>query len=208
MTARDVAGLQQASPPARSSLSAALREATHLVHLRLERALPLLDRALTLDGYRRIVQAFYGFHAPLERALLAAGATHPGAAPLAGREKRSWLVADLRALGLTDEAISALPVALPPDVSTRARALGSLYVVEGATLGGRFILGALEENLSLGPASGARFFAGYGAATGEQWRAFLAGLEAAEVRRDEATSAAVETFTALEGWLHARGVLR
>ena len=43
-----------------------LREATRVVHTRIEGVLPLLDPALTRARYTRVVEAFYGFYAPLE----------------------------------------------------------------------------------------------------------------------------------------------
>ncbi len=187
----------------------ALREATKEAHERLGRALPLTSPELTLDTYRVVVEAYYGFHAPLEPRLVAAAATSDGAVPIRGREKLWRLRRDLRALGSTDGRIAALPqCSWVPDVSTVQRTLGCLYVIEGATLGGRIVARSVREHLGLGPSTGASFFEGYGPATGAMWRSFLECLNACETSRAEVVEAAVETFGALERWLSGRSVLR
>jgi heme oxygenase len=190
------------------SLASALRAATESAHRRLEAALPLTDAGLTLDKYRGIVEAFFGFYAPLEaRLALAANGAHGLA--LEGRAKVARLRLDLRALGVSDAGVEALPTCpTAPDATTPGAALGCLYVVEGATLGGRVIGRALREHLGLGPTTGAAFFDGYGLETAAMWFSFRAQLEASRWPRAETLAAAVETFVSLELWLRARGALR
>lgn len=53
-------------------------------------------------------------------------------------------------------------------------ALGMLYVLEGSTLGGRFILKNIQENLGLDEENGVSYFSGYGNKTGSYWKKFLA----------------------------------
>lgn len=53
-------------------------------------------------------------------------------------------------------------------------ALGMLYVLEGSTLGGRFILKNIQENLGLDEENGISYFSGYGNKTGSYWKKFLA----------------------------------
>lgn len=52
--------------------------------------------------------------------------------------------------------------------------LGMLYVLEGSTLGGRFILKNIQENLGLDEENGISYFSGYGNKTGSYWKKFLA----------------------------------
>jgi heme oxygenase len=190
-------------------IALALREATKGVHERLGRALPLNNPELTLDAYRGVIEALYGFHAPLEMRLSVAAAKSDGLVPMLGREKLWRLRQDLRALGSTDERIEALPrCTWVPEISTVPRAFGCLYVIEGATLGGRVVARAVREHLGLGPSTGASFFEGYGAATGTMWRSFLDCLKACTKSRAEVVEAAMDTFAALERWLSVRGVLR
>ena len=55
-------------------------------------------------------------------------------------------------------------------------ALGIFYVVEGSTLGGRFILKNVQQALGFDAENGAAYFAGYGNQSGSMWKAFLAVL--------------------------------
>jgi len=57
-----------------------------------------------------------------------------------------------------------------------AFALGILYVVEGSTLGGRFILKNVSKVLQLSEEKGVSYFNGYGEKTGSFWKSFLAFL--------------------------------
>jgi len=184
----------------------ALREATREVHIRLEQALALTDAGLSRGAYRLLVEAFYGFYEPLERRLASVAGL-----PFEGRAKVDLLRADLRAV---DPNAADASVELPPrcealpDVSTPARALGCLYVLEGATLGRRFIVRALQEHLDIGPATGGAFFEGYGAETAAMWCALLEHIQASPGPRAETVAGAVDTFVTLERWLAIRGVLR
>jgi heme oxygenase len=190
------------------SLMAALRAATRGVHERLEAALPLTDPGLTLDAYQGIVEAFYGFYAPLEGRLgkIARSASN---LPIHGREKLGRLRADLKALGATDASIDALPLcAAVPSIATPGAAFGCLYVAESGTLGGRIIVRRLRARLGVGPATGAAFFDGYGAETGAMWASFCVQLVTSPWERAETLAAAVATFVELERWLRKRGALR
>lgn len=57
-----------------------------------------------------------------------------------------------------------------------AFALGILYVVEGSTLGGRFILKNVSKVLQLSEEEGVSYFNGYGEKTGSFWKSFLGFL--------------------------------
>lgn len=62
-------------------------------------------------------------------------------------------------------------------------ALGMLYVLEGSTLGGRFILKNIQENLGL-EEKGISYFSGYGNKTGSYWKNFLANLTEYEAKNN------------------------
>ncbi|KAF2508090.1 biliverdin-producing heme oxygenase [Flavobacterium foetidum] len=63
-------------------------------------------------------------------------------------------------------------------------ALGIFYVIEGSTLGGRFILKNVTKNPMLSGERGVRYFSGYGDKTGSFWKSFLAMLEAYEEKHN------------------------
>jgi heme oxygenase len=56
---------------------------------------------------------------------------------------------------------------------TEPFALGILYVIEGSTLGGRFILKNISTVSGLDKGFGVSYFEGYGDKTGSYWKAFL-----------------------------------
>jgi heme oxygenase len=56
-------------------------------------------------------------------------------------------------------------------------ALGILYVIEGATLGGRYILKNITTIQGLDKGKGISYFNGYGEKTGNYWKSFLIFLE-------------------------------
>ncbi|MDL5511184.1 biliverdin-producing heme oxygenase [Arenibacter sp. M-2] len=52
-------------------------------------------------------------------------------------------------------------------------ALGIMYVVEGSSLGGRYILKNIETTPGLNKGKGVSYFKGYGTKTGSKWKSFL-----------------------------------
>jgi heme oxygenase len=92
-----------------------------------------------------------------------------------------------------------LEARLSADVSTRERALGVLYVLEGATLGGAVIARIVRRRLGVTPA----FFGAGGAAIGARWRAFGAAVDAfaGGAAPADMRLAATECFEHLESWL-------
>jgi heme oxygenase len=178
-----------------------LKAETHTRHIAIEQALDLMSAALTLPTYREILQRFYGFYQPAEECLHVIAAAGLGL-DVEARWKAPLLAADLRALGIE------VPERLPrcgalPALSTRAEAFGCLYVLEGATLGGRFIHQHVSQVLGLTVESGARFFFGYGQESGPMWRAFGAAVTdfaTTEALQDIILRAAAETFDRLHHW--------
>jgi len=63
-------------------------------------------------------------------------------------------------------------------------ALGILYVVEGSTLGGRFILKNVSKFPELSGDKGVSYFNGYGEKTGSFWKSFLNFLSEYEQKHD------------------------
>ena len=79
-------------------------------------------------------------------------------------------------------------------------ALGVLYVIEGSSLGGRFILNNISSTLGFDADNGARYFSGYGNKTGQMWKSFLQTLTDYEARAgnsDEIIAGADYAFRAI-----------
>jgi hypothetical protein len=104
-----------------------------------------------------------GLHGPLEQALLRLDWSGT-AIDLGERRKTAWLHQDLLALNFSEREIEAIPVCVEiPELTSVARGIGCLYVLEGSTLGGAVIARQLERVLEIGTDQGARFYASYGA---------------------------------------------
>ncbi|SAL03837.1 Heme oxygenase [Caballeronia calidae] len=183
-----------------------LKHETAACHARLENALDLMRDDLQRNEYIALLERFYGYVSPWEDA---AAACMP--ASLAGffdaRRKAPLLAADLAAL--TGERLSAdaVPQADSRHDLPRMRNLGdvfgSMYVMEGSTLGGRFIAPHVAEHLDLEPGLGNAYFDGYGPRTGSMWNAFreTATTSVPEIQYDDAVKAAIDTFDSLHAWL-------
>lgn len=182
-------------------LLARLRRATRAEHAAAERELRLADESLTRADYARYVERFYGFYHPLEERIFRVEGLRAYLDP-EPRRKTGALRQDLRAMGVSD------PERLPccdyiPEVRTLAAAIGCLYVMEGATLGGQLISRHVERLLQIRRESGGRFFGGYGPSNGVMWREFCRVLERlplSEGEMREAERAAIATFRGLRRW--------
>jgi heme oxygenase len=188
----------------------ALRRATEHDHARLEADLGLVERSLTGERYRRVLEALRGYHAAVEEPLRAIPGVSALALDLDRRRKLALLDRDLGALGLDERALAEIPVASGAAVPRSVgEALGCLYVLEGATLGGQIISRRLA-GLGVTQAVGGAYFHGYGPDTGAMWRGLLVALDESSRALDaEQTIVAFarETFAALHGWLREREVL-
>jgi len=192
------------------SLLDALRTGTSLLHVALEKRLPFFSERLDADGYRRLLQAYHGFYAPIEAALYASGLI-PAGFDTALRVKTPTLVSDLHGLGLDDTAINALPhCPALPRLDTPAACLGVLYVLEGATLGGQVLRREMAQRFGIDATNGGAFLDVYGPETGRRWKDFLdyLGSQALDAEAQQrAVHAARSTFSGFERWLYSQEVL-
>jgi heme oxygenase (biliverdin-IX-beta and delta-forming) len=121
------------------------------------------------------------------------------------RRKLSLLSRDLVATGSDLRAVEKLPrMPAVPECHDAAGGFGCLYVLEGATLGGRTLLPRVERTLGLGPTHGAEYLASYGERTALMWRDFGCALDAWCIgfeRSTRARAAAIATFDSLGQWL-------
>jgi heme oxygenase (biliverdin-IX-beta and delta-forming) len=184
-------------------LLADLKSATADHHARVEAAMPSLDELATRDGYATALRALHGFHAAWEPAIWRA----PGVeGALGDRRKLPLLERDLRALGVRAEARRPAPA----ELDGTAEAFGALYVLEGATLGGRVIQRRVAGPLGVTPEAGGAYYHGYGDGTGARWKEFgrvVTGYADETGTAARIVAGAVACFAALEAWLAVPGVL-
>lgn len=200
-------------PVAPSLILSRLRLETRGEHDAVEQVLDLMGSSLSHQSYRQRLEQFYGFYAPLEKALQSHGkslADRACKAPLsdaissalaARLNKTAHLQQDLHHLGVPAHV---LPLCrdLPP-LRTQAEVLGCLYVMEGATLGGRLITQHVRAALGITPATGGSFFQGYGDDTGRMWQGMrqllVSGSPDTETENNIVTNA-IATFACLRSW--------
>jgi heme oxygenase len=181
-----------------------LRAGTAAEHADVERTLDLMDTRLDRRRLADVLSRLHAFWAAAEAGLDGWADRHPADAATVDwprRRRAALFAADLRALDVDGTADRPELPAVP---GTDA-ALGRLYVLEGATLGGTFIdrhLAALPQLAGVR----VRAFSPYGAETGAMWHAFRRatrtrvtdGGNAADV-----VTAARQTFGVLAAWCRA-----
>lgn len=204
----------QATRMAPSTLLATLRDATRSEHASLERH-PLLSSLvsdqLVLQDYLSLLQALLAFYRQLEPQL---EEKLPADCQLAGYRylsRSALLMADLDQLTGDRPSLDAghLPSLPLPDLSTSDRVVGVLYVLEGATQGGRVIAPQVSRLLAgnelpeaesplngMAPdeSDGVQYFQLF---RQDQWAALqrvIAQVSQRPHSADEAVMAAIETF--------------
>lgn len=185
---------------------AELRERTGPLHARLDARLQLFTHVQTREQYREHLHRFYQILRPVEAALEQFPEWKKFGIDWSERRKSALLQADLAALGLSPETIAnSRPAAELPPVKNFAESVGSLYVLEGSTLGAQFIAKHFGEKFGLTADTGMSFHTGYGANTGAKWKSFCAALEAFFLAHPELRSQALDSacaaFTAVENTL-------
>jgi heme oxygenase len=182
-----------------ASLPDRLRQATQTLHVTLEAGLGLLTPPIDRDRILILLERFHGFHAAWEPA----AALLADEDFLAPRRRAALAAADLALLGRTQAEIAALPLcAEAARFANGGEAWGSLYVMEGSTLGGKLI-GRRLAGEDWFPPGGLRYFDPHGERTGAMWRetrerlADLSGTAHEQAVIDGARA----TFQRLHDWL-------
>jgi len=184
-----------------------LKQATAALHTLAESAMPSLDELAQLDVYTRCLSDMHKFYGAWEPTIWRTAGVSEAVPDGDARRKLPLLDSDLRALGQPADDDESSEVASSAAVANTGEALGALYVLEGATLGGRVILRHIAEPLGLSLDAGLAFFHGYGACTGQMWTAFGRSLQRwADDGGDQeaAVVGATNCFTAFEAWIRSR----
>ena len=199
-------GAPHSSPatPAGRGLTVCLRMRTAPAHALVEARLGLPAAIRTVDDYAALLARFLGIYRPLERLLTAFPDWSGSGIALPRRGHAECLASDLATLGVDPGAQRLAPHRLLPDLSTFPHAVGALYVLEGATLGGQLILRDLQPRLGFAIAGATDFFGGRGELTGSLWRDFRARVDAFGRARPWHEAAVVtgaeRTFQAILAW--------
>lgn len=178
-----------------------LKERTSDLHLEAERHVRILDPDATDATYARYLTKMFGFHAPLELAFARHAVLEATGFSAAQRAKRGWIAHDLAALGVdgSPPLCADLPI-----LGNARRAVGIAYVIEGSTLGGRYILAKMKSRFGHLMGRATRFLEGYRGETGTRWKQFGAIAERAlydDVAITTAVDGARDAFQRLIAWL-------
>ena len=161
--------------------------------------------AIGAHDYRRLLSRLLGFHRPFEGQIRAGAERYDMDLDFESRARSQSLIADLMLLGLSRRAVDDLPEWSPSlNLTSKEAVLGSLYVLEGSTLGGVQIARALKGRFVVGTVEARQFFLGRGERHGALWADFVGRLEAlAECQQacEEAVTAALATFGEFERWM-------
>lgn len=181
----------------RSALMRRLREETAAHHKRLEDGLALSPQSVNEVRIRGILRGFYAFYRAWEPWIEVSPINKEFFAP---RRKSPVVARDLRALGLKD--FGQIPrFDLRLGEPTLARAFGSLYVIEGSTLGGQIIERWIRSSAWM-PEGGLEYFSSYGPYVGWMWKEFQRELSAKVPvsSQDQVIDGAASTFDNLHFW--------
>ncbi len=189
-----------------STLLERLRQETRPLHEETEQIFyteALKNGTLSVSEYGHLLRTHLLFHQALETAIDGQPDFFREYEPEI-RRKTPWLVADLNRLH------EALPVYTPEIFAgwSPISLLGAAYVGEGSMLGGTFIWRLLQKNEAIQPLlEHARFYQGYGSATGNNWRSFGDFLtRQGEPNADEVVYAASQAFTSYQAVFRAVGL--
>ncbi len=169
------------------SINMILKNNTADLHKRLEQigfVDKIMDKTLSLEEYKKLIVANFIFHQTLEQSL----AKIAGISELKIKWKIPFLEKDRIAVGGFEQVEVDNPF-MPQDLY---QALGCMYVLEGATLGGRVI----KRHLQMLPVE-MHYYGCYGEEGGMHWKDFLQNLETyinTEAKVDITLKAARETF--------------
>lgn len=177
-----------------------LRVTTRHVHRELERR-PSLRRLIAPDQRRAeyvdLLASLHGYHHVLENALLGCRRKMPSF-DYRWQLRYTTLAMDIADMG---EACPDTPRSLElPPLASESHVIGVLYVLEGATQGGRVIAPLLESRFGFTAGHGARYFNLHRQAS---WPAFREWMSVRRCRKQDAADAARRTFITLAAHLDA-----
>lgn len=180
-----------------------LKETTAEDHAATEKQLLLfLKKIQAGSDYVNLLVTLYGYYKPLETEIEKFLTPHD-LPDIKERRKAESIKHDLATLHSNHTPADShyLPV-----ISSKAEAWGAMYVLEGSTLGGRYIAAMLKKkDLGLQEAN-LHFFDGYGDDLHQKWDFFTATLNyaAKDLQAEEMIASAKATFLNLKLWIEHR----
>lgn len=181
-----------------------LRRETEANHRAVEGTMPLMNDDLTSAEYVACLCRIYGVVAAWEdrASHLAPDWLQP---TLIARQRKNLLWRDLASFGINHVDSERPSLEHITDLPTL---LGSMYVMEGSTLGGQFIARHVQQTLHLKNGEGTFYFRSHGDHTGSMWKDFCKVMEQ-NIPDDQAAvalSSAKTMFTVFGDWVSEKSV--
>jgi heme oxygenase len=178
-----------------------LKKRTSDAHQALETKLLTVIRNIKSTGdYVRFLKLMYGYYAAIEERL-SDYVPHMG---IANRRTSGRLLNDIRNYETSSEVSLCTDL---PLIDSFPAALGSMYVVEGSTMGGPIIARMIATQLGLNDNTTLTFFSGH-PGTYQSWNAFKENFARpfAENEKHSLIHTANHTFFTFSNWIdqHAR----
>jgi heme oxygenase len=178
-----------------------LKASTALAHQKLEKSvLGLIQELQTSKDYGNLLGLFYSYFGGLE-SLIDVRTVEKYLPDYNERRKSLWLLEDLLHMKKQHPEI-CLQTDLPL-IKNPYQALGALYVMEGSTLGGVYIIKMIQRKIP-GNGKGFHFFTGYGDRNALMWDRFKNALDHATTRDEDILmiiSGAEMTFHSFYEWI-------
>lgn len=184
-----------------ASRSLRLKAATHATHDALDKRIMAADIFANRTQFAKFLRVQYRFHRDID-ALYSCPKLTTLMPSLEQRRRLLKIANDLSDLGQQPPP----PQPQPPrfdNTTTKATALGWLYVAEGSNLGATILYKMAKEKLGLNGSLGARHLAAHPDGAARHWREFTRVLDSVVLdEQDEATTlqAAKDAFATVAGY--------
>jgi heme oxygenase len=182
-----------------------LRQETEADHHNVEGAVLLMHQGLNAPEYVQCLQRIYGVVAAWEEraAEIAPKWLQPS---LLARQRRPLLELDLAWFGVAEKE-DGRPML--PEMNNLPSLLGTMYVMEGSTLGGQLIARHVEVALHLSEGQGSSYFRGHGSQTGPMWKEFceMLKLRIPDEQTDAVVVSAKAMFSTFGMWMQRKSAM-
>jgi heme oxygenase len=159
-----------------------------------------LNGAFDDTNYNILLNKLYAYYSELEKRYSVFFREYPGL-DLEKRLRAKVLKSDLQ------NRKAEWPInkkVVVPVIDSIRKATGALYVIEGSSLGARFICQSLAQ-AGINETNGAAYFSGYGEETGKMWKIFVQFMNEVaitEADEQEVMDTAEKVFSSLYNWLN------
>ncbi|KYP15737.1 biliverdin-producing heme oxygenase [Flavihumibacter sp. CACIAM 22H1] len=175
-----------------------LRSKTDDQHQQLEKVfLDLLQGVKTQVEYEILLKKMAGFLVPLEKQLTQFPLQHI-VPDIAERQRMHHLLTDIAVFDPDWQPLNSVKL---PELTSIYQAIGTLYVLEGATLGGPIIARMIKQQAGI--EKGLHYFESYGPERKTMWAKFRDYLEIPGLyqHKEIIASSAIACFRAYKQWL-------